>query len=249
MSAVQTSTHDRIRSAVATIAIQAILGYALVTGLAMSLPHRSDDSLKTFRVAPPPSPPERSIPPPERSRRPESAASPPNLRAKATEIVAPVPVINIMQPPTVVVAINSAAGTGPASGVADVPGPGTGSGGAGDGTGDGGVGTGDGNGGDETPPRWRRGDLSDADFPASVLATDFHGTVSVRYVVTTNGRATRCSVTRSSGNVDVDTTTCRLIEKRFRFDPSRDARGRPVPVMIVENHSWDLEHDHPASRS
>ncbi len=250
MTALQPTTNDRIKSAIATIAIQALLGYALVAGLAMTMPRNADDSLKLFRVAlPSPPPPDRSIPPPQRSQRPDGAASPPNLRSKATEIVAPVPIVQVLQPPPVVVAEKPGIGADPTTGAADIRGPGTGSGGVGNGTGGGGYGNGDGGGGDETPPRWRRGDLSNADFPASVLSQDFHGTVSVQYVVTTQGRATQCSVTRSSGSVDVDNTTCRLIEKRFRFDPSRDAAGHPVPVMIVENHTWDLEHDRPAPRS
>jgi protein TonB len=39
----------------------------------------------------------------------------------------------------------------------------------------------------------------------------------------------------------LDETTCRLIEERFRFEPSRDRSGRPVRSRIVENHEWDVE--------
>jgi protein TonB len=45
-------------------------------------------------------------------------------------------------------------------------------------------------------------------------------------------------VTRSSGSTDLDNTTCRLILERFRFKPSRDPNGRPVPATIVQNHTW-----------
>jgi protein TonB len=62
--------------------------------------------------------------------------------------------------------------------------------------------------------------------------------VSVRYVVATTGRAIGCQVVRSSGNASLDLTTCQLIERRFRFAPSRDARGRAVPSLVSEDHDW-----------
>ncbi len=61
------------------------------------------------------------------------------------------------------------------------------------------------------------------------------------YTVLTDGRAVDCRVTRSSGSDLLDATTCRLIERRFRFDPSRDGRGRPIVSHIEENHSWIVE--------
>jgi len=32
--------------------------------------------------------------------------------------------------------------------------------------------------------------------------------------------------------------TCRLIEKRFRFRPSRDRYGRPFPDEVDWDHDW-----------
>ena len=54
-----------------------------------------------------------------------------------------------------------------------------------------------------------------------------------------NGRATDCRVTRSSGNAELDATTCRLIERRFRYHPSRDPDWRPVRAVLVGNHTWE----------
>ena len=61
------------------------------------------------------------------------------------------------------------------------------------------------------------------------------------YTVETDGRATRCQITRSSGSAELDETTCRLIEQRFRFDPSRDRYGRPVRSRIVQDHNWETQ--------
>jgi protein TonB len=39
----------------------------------------------------------------------------------------------------------------------------------------------------------------------------------------------------------LDALTCRLIRERFRFRPSRDGRGRPVPALVRETHEWVFE--------
>ena len=57
----------------------------------------------------------------------------------------------------------------------------------------------------------------------------------------TNGRAGGCTVVRSSGHAALDATTCRLIEKRFRFEPARDAQGRPVQELRGWKQDWWLE--------
>ncbi|MBW8745519.1 MAG: TonB family protein [Sphingomonas sp.] len=170
-------------------------------------------------VAPPPPPP----PPRQRAR-----VSRPRVRAvtivRRSTPSAPAP----PPPPMVIVplAIPAPAATGTG---------GTGSGGAGNGNGGGG---GAGGAGDGTPPQRIGGGISDRDYPRELSDAGISGTVSVRYRVGIDGRARDCIVTRSSGSAALDAHTCALIERRFRFRPSRDADGRPVPSIIVENHSW-----------
>lgn len=234
---------DRLVAALAAVAIQLAIGWALVTGLAVNLPRVVEQGLKLFVVGAPPPPPKVVLPPHRvASRRPEGAAAPPNLRSHASEVVAPVPVVVVPPPPPPVIAA-PVAGTGadPSQGAADKPGPGTGAGGIGDGTGSGGFGDGDGNGG-ETPPRQVKGRIKDSDYPREAEELGVGGTVSVRYVVDVDGRVPDCRVTHSSGSRALDTATCDLIRKRFRFRPSLDAAGRPVRSQIVEDHRWDLEH-------
>jgi protein TonB len=120
-----------------------------------------------------------------------------------------------------------------------VAGPGTGAGGAGDGTGSGGRGNGPGGGGG-VPLRWIGGRITDADYPRAALKAGASGTVGLRFVVGVNGRVSSCTVTRSSGNRDLDETTCKLIQKRFRYVPSRDAAGRPYADTVTGEHRWDL---------
>jgi protein TonB len=233
---------DRIRAGVATVLIHLLLGYALLTGLGVPVTQKIGEVMQVIDLAPPPIPREKIEPNPKRSIKREGRASPPNLKARATEIVLPPPIVPpLVPPPQVVTAKVAGAGAAAASGNAAVVGPGTGSGGIGNGTGSGGAGDGDGDGGDETPPRLRKGRLKNSDYPSSAGEAGVEGTVSVRYLVGVDGRVSECEVTRSSGNAELDRTTCRLIEERFRYDPSRDAQGRPVPSLIVENHSWFIK--------
>ncbi|MGH6615191.1 energy transducer TonB [Sphingomonas sp.] len=242
MTADQSRLPDRIKGAIAAVIVQLALGYILIAGLAVHSSVRLSDDLKLFGIAPspPPPPPEKKVPHRKTSRA-EGAASPPNLRAKPTEVVAPRPVVVTTVPPPVVAAPIAGPGAQASAGAADVRGPGTGAGGVGNGTGSGGYGDGDGDGGYESPPRRRSGRLKDSDYPGAVGAAGIGGTVSVRYTVETNGRATGCFITHSSGNELLDVTTCRLIEQRFRFEPSRDARGRPVRSVLVEDHVWEID--------
>lgn len=237
------SRRDRAGAAGLAAGLTALIGLALAMELGVSAPRGSDDALDVFSAlptAPPPKP--RTVPKPRRSRRPEGAAAPPNLRSRATEVVAPAPVVPLPAVAPVVAAPVANLGTDATQGAAERPGPGTGAGGYGTGTGSGGSGDGDGGGWtDETPPRRLRGRLKDSDYPREAADLGQSGTVSVRYFVEVDGRVTGCRVTRSSGSAALDGTTCRLIERRFRYDPSRDAAGRPVRSVVVVDHEWVME--------
>jgi len=261
MIAYKPTTKERIRAAVPAAAVHLLLAFALLRGLATTPGVDDVDALKVIDVP-------QLVPAPARQPQPsagdsdserrsdpreEGAASPPNLESRPTPVVAPPPPIPMRRP--LPAAPTPGTGSDPSAGAAPIRGPGTGSGGIGDGTGsgDGGDGAGGGGGGGRgdgrrlTPPRLIRGSLSDSDYPRGLGEAGIGGTVSVRYTVETDGRVTGCTVTRSSGSDILDLTTCRLIERRFRFDPSRD-RGRPIRSNIVENHEWVVE-DLPEERS
>jgi protein TonB len=230
---------ERIGAAAVTAVLVAALGGALLAGLSVRFAPAAETALASFDVAPPRVPP----PPPPAPRpapapRPEGAAAPPDLRSRATDLAAPKPVI--ATPPALVTAEQPAAGSEATSGNAAIPGPGPGSGGVGTGTGSGAAGSGPGGGGG-TPPRLISGRLRKANFPKSVAAAGVGGTASVLYVVAPSGRVTDCEVTRSSGNPAFDDAVCDLIVKRYRYEPARDAEGRPVESMVEENHSWIVE--------
>ena len=239
------SRQQRLGSGIAAAIVTAVIGWALLLGLAGgAVKAKVDEGLALFRLTPTsPKPKPRVIPARRVSQRASGRASPRNIRSQATQIAAPVPIVTVpVPPPRVTVTVKPFAGNQATQGAAPVAGPGTGAGGVGDGTGAGGSGDGDGGGyGDETPPRWLRGRLRDSDYPRGIGEQGVQGLVSVRFLVGTAGRVTDCTITRSSGSGVLDATTCRLIEQRFRYAPSRDAQGRPVPAWILENHEWVVE--------
>lgn len=244
---------ERLRAGLPTLAVHALLVLAFLTALDPAPEPPAAPPIPTLLdlVRPPPPQVIANPSPTERQRRREGAASPPNLEARRTELAVPPPVLPPL-PQQLVAALKPETGRARDSGSARIPGPGTGSGGLGTGTGSGrygdgpgGGGDGDGDGGGFTPPRRIRGEIRDRDFPRELGEAGIGGTVAVIYTVEPDGRATNCRVTDSSGSPELDETTCRLIEQRFRFDPSRDGRGRPVRSRIVQDHVWEVEDEAP----
>lgn len=243
---------ERVKGAVGAVLVQGALLWVLVAGLAVTASPSLRDKVDLFAL-----PADRPTPPPPLPKQPkrdstrEGAASPANLRSTATELVAPAPVL---PPPPQPMAAAPIANTGvqPTQGAAPVPGPGYGAGGIGNGFGGGGEGDGDGAGdGRGKPPRWVSGRMKGSDLPDSLaflLTSGVPYTVGVKYAVELNGRADDCSITRSSGNAELDRLTCSLIVEKFRFRPARDEDDEPVRAYFVENHTWNFEDTGPRRR-
>lgn len=223
------------------LVLHVLLGFALLHAVSPGFSAAVDRTIIVVELVKPSPPPSQPTRPARRTERKSGKAAPPNLKQEPTPVVAPPPVLPVMIP-TIVTAPIAGSGAAPDAGAARVPGPGTGAAGQGDGRGAGEGGDGDGA-GDEgyVPPRQIRGRLRNSDYPQDLGVAGVGGRVSVRYLVETDGRVTECEITRSSGNAELDATTCRLITERFVFRPSRDGRGRPVASYVVENHSWVVE--------
>ncbi|RYD48600.1 MAG: TonB family protein, partial [Sphingomonadales bacterium] len=173
--------------------------------------------------------------------REEGAAAPPNRESRATEVAAPPPVLPV--PPVMAAAPTPAQGSDTSSGAAPVAGPGTGAGGTGDGTGSGNAGNGPGGGGG-TGFELLKGDLYDDDYPEWAQDAGISGTVYFLVTIGVNGRVSDCRITRSIGNARLDALTCQLVKRRFRFAPSRDARGKPYVDTMRGEQTW-LNQDRP----
>jgi protein TonB len=64
--------------------------------------------------------------------------------------------------------------------------------------------------------------------------------VFVSFVVGPSGRVDSCKITRSSGNRDLDATTCRLIQRRFRYRPARDGSGKAITETVRGEQEWEV---------
>lgn len=228
---------DRVAGAIGAASAVTLIGLALLLGLNVGLPPQRGGgvTMLDIRRSPPPPRPEPRVE--VRMNKPaKNAPSPPNIRSRPTDIVVPPPLITPpLVPPPVIAAPIAGSGAAPSAGASDHAGPGFGAGGEGEGSGGGG----DGEGGD-TPPYQTRGKLRFSDLPPALRVMGAARSVSVRYRVNVDGRVSDCAVTQSSGSVELDNATCRAIEARFRFRPSRDDNGHPVRSIIVETHQWSV---------
>jgi protein TonB len=230
------STRDRSGAIIAVAAVHVALLIALLNAsgrIEITDPQRV---LRVFDVTeeplPPPEPLQQQRREPERPSEPEAAASPQNVRSRATPVVAPEPRIALPLPVPMAATPTPNEGVEPTQGAAPVPGPGTGAGGAGRGTGSGGSGSGTGGGGDGgyvTPPRLVTPVLSGRDFPRELLDRwPREARVDLILRVDNRGFVSECSVGRGTGVPAIDNAMCNIAHDRLRFRPALDRAGRPV---------------------
>lgn len=237
-----TSARTRAVSALVSLLIVVAGIVALVAGLAARRIERDRREALVAIVPmrdPVQEPKRREIPAKARSTAAKGRPSPANLRNRATQIVAPLARLPpLIVPPPVITAPRAGTGAATQSGASDRPGPGQGAGGIGDGDGGGGNGSGDGYDDAVTRPRQIRGRLHFSDLPPDLREQKTGGDLKLQYRIGVDGRVSDCRILVSSGRPSLDATTCRLITERFRFRPSKDARGNPVPAIMIETHGW-----------
>ena len=224
-------TRDRAWAIAGVVAVHALLAFALLSGLRARVSERASDSLKLIDVVIPLPPP----PPPPATDQPSKAKnepSPPNLKAVPSPVVAPPPKIPARSP--IVAAPVASTGSASTAGASSIAGPGTGAGGAGSGLGGGG------SGGGGSHAQRVRGQLNNSDYPIGARMAGIEGMVAVRFTVQPDGGVSGCQILKSSGSAELDGTTCRLIERRFRYRPARDAQGRPIAEVATTSFTWGL---------
>lgn len=221
---------ERLAALVAVAVVQLVLGAALLSGLRVDLLSKNEIVSRLIEITVPP----RAPPPVKRV-----AAHPAEHRTSAAPKAEPKPVggspgpvpSHALPSPTPLVAVRpSAAPSGGGSGM----GPATGSG-AGGATGGQGYGADDEAGTDLVQIA---GAILPSDYPRDLRERGIGGKVGMVFTVGTDGRVTSCTVTRSSGVPELDFLTCRLIQQRFRYRPSTDRYGRPIPDEVEGEHDW-----------
>ncbi len=238
----QAQDKNRLLSAILAALIHIAIGFLLISGLAMDVVRKTSSAMKVTNViaeAPiPPSPPKPEV---LKEVKPQGAASPKNIKSKAAPREAPKPIVKLPLPKPKITAEKAGKGNDATAGSSEKIGPGSGAGGQGAGTGAGG--TGNGGGGIKLLSRasYISGRIKNSDYPRGASKANAEGVVIVRFTIYPDGRAGQCRVTKSSGNAELDSTTCRLIEKRFRYKPARDASGNAIEDVTGWKQDWWLE--------
>lgn len=247
----------RVGTLILVIALHAGVLLAVLNAKGVvTLPPEVARRLISFDVVVPP-PPEPPPPPPPpaaeveladapKPAEPEGASAPPAKMAQATPIKVVVPKVVLPVQVPVAAAPTPATGTQPSSGAAPVAGPGTGAGGTGIGTGSGAFGSGSGGGGlggngagRGTPPRMISGNITRRDYPRELRGSQVPiETINLQFTIGTDGYVRECKILKSSGSALLDQRTCLLYESRYRYQPARDAAGRPEQVIVRATRSW-----------
>jgi TonB family protein len=85
--------------------------------------------------------------------------------------------------------------------------------------------------------------ISNDDYPPEALRNGEEGVVDFRLDIGTDGRATNCTVTKSSGSASLDSTTCRLMRERAQLTPARDSKGEAVTDQLTARIVWSIADD------
>jgi protein TonB len=234
----QLSGRQHAAASGATLVALLAVGLILLNGLDLQIVRKASETIAAIALPAPPPPQEKAKPAPVESDKAIGKASAANKHARAAPIAAPKPKLPPIKPPPIPAAPTPGIGNDTSAGATPLPGPGSGAGGIGNGTGAGGSGSGTGGG---SKAVWRSGTIRDSDYPREAARAKIGGEVEVRFTIQPTGRVTGCRVTRSSGDVSLDATTCRLIEDRFRFRPATNSAGDPIASSYGWRQSWWLE--------
>ena len=235
------SKEDRWRSAAAVLVLHAVVGYAILNAFEIRPGQIVTSALSRLNVIDMPVPATVADDKPKQAAlQPEGAASAANLKKTSAPREAPK---RIVETPTKSIPAAPKAGKGRENdaGATNTPGAGTGAGGVGSGFGSGNGGEGTGGGGVASRAKLVSGKIKNSDYPKSATAARQGGSVTAYFTVGADGRANKCRVVKSSGNADIDATTCRLIEQRFRYEPARNKAGQPISDVTGWQQTWWLE--------
>lgn len=209
---------NRVAAIIFVAVLLAALGYAFVTGLAYQFVKKAANKMQTFEVAPPPPPPPPDVPPPP---------PPPEQPMTAPPVVSPPTIVPVPAPPVQIQTVTTPPPAINLTPVAAPPAP-------------------------PAPPRVNkaaglRGNpaqyFGPDEYPSAALRAGAQGRVVAKLTVGTNGRVTDCVVETSSGNRDLDDTTCRIAKSRVRFTPAQDQNGNPIASSYTLPVRWVLPSD------
>ena len=195
------------------VLLHVVIGYAFVTGLAFNVVKKVAQDLKVVDVKDQPPPPEQKPPPPPPQQQnvpPPPIVAPPPI--VQTPTIAP-PVFTVPTPPPVTPPITVAAPTQPAPPVISQ---------AASAKGD--------------PHTW----ITNDDYPPEAVRQEQQGVSGIAWTINEQGRVENCHVVSSSGSQVLDDTACRLMTRRGRYSPAKDASGNPIKQTSSLRFKWVL---------
>jgi len=195
------------------IIFHALIGYAFITGLAYNVVKKAVEDLKTFDVQEEPPPPPEQPPPPP----PQTKVEPPPMVAPPPIVQAPVvvspPMQTVREAPPVVMHLDAPPAPKPSMAA-------------------------------PASPRGRPQDwVTTDDYPPSAIREGVQGTTGFTLAVGPDGKVTGCTVTSSSGSALLDDTACKLLARRARFTPAKDAAGNGMPSSYSNRVRWQVPKD------
>jgi periplasmic protein TonB len=212
---------NRVIAIVLVGLITFLLGWLLISGLAVDAVKKLAEKLDVVNAEeppppeeePPPPPPDLDLPPPP----PIVAPRPPvtisqNVQPRAVENPPPAP------PPTPT--ITPPAPPAPPASPPPPPAPDRSRAAAARGN----------------PQTW----VTTDDYPSSAQREGAEGTTGTRLTVGPDGRVTDCQVTGSSGNTALDNAACANLRRRARYTPALDRDGNPTTATVTRNVRWQL---------
>ncbi|WP_120716142.1 TonB family protein [Tsuneonella amylolytica] len=78
------------------------------------------------------------------------------------------------------------------------------------------------------------------DYRSSWINRELTGVARFRLDIAANGRVSNCTITGSSGHSELDKATCALLTSRARFDPAKDISGAKVAGTYSSAVRWEL---------
>lgn len=188
------------------------LGYAFVTGLALKAVKAIVNPLESVNIEEEAPPPEEPPPPPPKEVDIPPFVPPPEVSVQQ-ESAPQITVQNRVEQPAPVF-------TPPAPPAPPAPKPSVAS---------------------PATPKGRGNGISEDDYPDASRRAEEQGVVRVTYTVGTNGSVTACAVTKSSGFPRLDDATCKIIQRRWRFNAAKDASGQPIEETKSQPVRWQLQ--------
>lgn len=210
---------SRVVALVIVALINAVLGYAFVTGLAYQYIKKAQENLKTFEVEEPPPPPEEVPPPPP----------PPDQPMQPPPVVTPPPMVQTNTPPPITLTTTAVAPPPyvpppPAPPAPPPPAPPVVNKAAGP---------------KGNPAEW----VSQDDYPPASIRAEEEGTSAIAWTINAQGRVENCRTTSSSGSAALDRAACQAITRRGRYSPALDQSGNPIATTQSRRVVWRLPAD------